>query len=90
MKNVYSVSIINLKNSAPGYGDVAAGILTLSLPVINISLTQILNCSLLGDVFSSELNISNVLPLYKADDGMLFKNQIVSRKQHSTYMALIV
>ena len=81
--------------------------------------------TLLEGVFPSELKVANVLPLYKADDDMLFnnyrpvsllsvlskvferivynrlisilennkilfKNQFGFRKQHSTYMALMV
>ena len=95
------------------------------LPVINGPLTHILNLSLLEGVFPSELKVADVLPLYKADDDMLFnnyrpvsllpvlskvferlmynrlisflennkilfKNQFGFRKQHSTYMALMV
>ena len=123
-EEVYSI-VTNLKNSAPGYDEVTAGILKLSLPVINGPLTHILNLSLLEGVFPSELKVANVLPLYKADDDMLFnnyrpvsllsvlskvferimynrlisflennkilfKNQFGFRKQHSTYMALMV
>ena len=123
-EEVYSI-VTNLKNSAPGYDEVTAGILELSLPVINGPLTHILNLSLLEGVFPSELKVANVLPLYKADDDMLFnnyrpvsllsvlskvferimynrlisflennkilfKNQFGFRKQHSTYMALMI
>ena len=108
-----------------GYDEVTAGIIKLSLPVINGPLTHILNLSLLEGVFPSELKVANVLPLYKADDDMLFnnyrpvsllsvlskvferimydrlisflenkkilfKNQFGFRKQHSTYMALML
>ena len=123
-EEVYSI-VTNLKNSAPGYDEVTAGILKLSLPVINDPLTHLLNLFLLDRVFPSELKVANVLPLYKADDDMLFnnyrpvyllsalskvferimynrlisflenkfflsKNQFGFRKQHSTYMALMV
>ena len=115
----------NLKNSAPGYDEITASILRFSLPVIRSPLTHILNLSLLEGVFPNELKIANVLPLYKADDDMvfnnyrpvsvlsvlskvferimynrlisflesnkiLFKNQFGFRKQHSTYMALVL
>ena len=73
-EEVYSI-VTNLKNSAPGYVEVTACILKLPLPVIN-ALTQILNLSLLEGVFPSELKVANVLPLYKADDNMLFNNYI--------------
>ena len=123
-EEVYSI-VTNLKNSAPGYNEVTADFLKLSLPVINGPLTHILNLSLLEGVFPNELKVANVLPLYKADDDMLFnnyrpvpllsvlsnvferimynrlisflennkilfKNQFGFRKQHSTYMALMV
>ena len=45
-----------------------------SLPVTNGPLTYILNLSLLEGVFPSELKVGNVLPLFKADDDMLFNN----------------
>ena len=115
----------NVKNSAPGYDEIIASILKFSLPVIRSPLTHILNLSLLEGVFPNELKIANVLPLYKADDDMLFKNyrpvsvlsvlskvferimynclisflesnkilfknQFGFRKQHSTYMALVL
>ena len=115
----------NLKNSAPGYDEIIASILKFSLPVIRSPPTHILNLSLLEGVFRNELKIANVLPLYKADDDMLFnnyrpvsvlsvlskvferimynrlisflernkilfKNQFGFRKQHSTYMALVL
>ena len=51
-----------------------ASILKFSLPVIRSPLTHILNLSLLEGVFPNELKIANVLPLYKADDDMLFNN----------------
>ena len=72
-EEVYSI-VTNLKNSVPGYDEVTAGILKLSLPVINDPLTHILNLSLLEGVFPSELKVANVLPLYKVDDDMLFNN----------------
>ena len=37
-------------------------------------LAYICNLSLNQGVFSSELNIANILPLYKADDQFLFNN----------------
>ena len=72
-EEVYTI-VTNLKNSAPGYDEVTAGILKLSLPVINGPLTHILNLSLLEGVFPSELKVANALPLYKADGDMLFNN----------------
>ena len=115
----------NFKNSAPGYDEITASILKFSLPVIRSPLTHILNLSLLEGVFPNELKIANVLPLYKADDDILFNNyrpvsvlsvlskvferimynrlisflesnkilfkyQFGFRKQHSTYMALVL
>ena len=64
----------NVKNSAPGYDEITASILKFSLPVIRSPLTHILNLPLLEGVFPNELKIANVLPLYKADDDMLFNN----------------
>ena len=115
----------DMKNSAPGHDGITLHILKLALSSIKIPLTHILNLSLLRGVFPVELKSANVVPLFKADDPMLFNNytpvsilcvlskvfekfmysrlmsfletqkiiyhkQFGFRKQHSTYMAIII
>ena len=117
--------IKNLRESAPGHDEVTASILQLSLPFITDPLVFILNMFMSQGLFPAELKIANVLPLYKADDCMVFNNyrpvsilcmlskvfekvmysrlidfleenkilivnQFGFRKNHSSYMALIV
>ena len=64
--------IKNLRESAPGHDEVTATI--LSLPFITDPLEFILNMSMSQGLFPAELKIANVLPLYKADDCMIFNN----------------
>ena len=66
--------IKNLRESAPGHDEVTASILQLSLPFITDPHVFILNMSMSQGLFPAELEIANVLPLYKADDCMLFNN----------------
>ena len=69
------VKIVNsLNNSAPGYDDLPADILKLSLNDTLHVLVHLCNLSLLQGIFPSELKTANVLPLYKSDDNMSFNN----------------
>ena len=113
-----------LRRCAPGYDELTTDIISLSLPCIN-PLLHIMNQSLLKGVLPNELKVANVIPLYKADDPMKFRNyhpvsllsilskifekrmynrltdfletqkllmekQLGFRKNHSTYMALML
>ena len=64
----------DMNNSAPGHDGITLNILKLSLSSIKTPLTHILNLSLSEGVFPEELKIANVIPLFKADDPMLFNN----------------
>ena len=64
----------DMKNSAPGHDGITLNVLKLSLSSIKTPLTHILNLSLSEGVFPEELKIANVIPLFKADDPMLFNN----------------
>ena len=64
----------NLKNLAPGYDEITASIAKFSLPVIRSPLTHKRTCFLLEGVFPNGMKVANVLPLYKADDDMLFND----------------
>ena len=64
----------DMKNSAPGHDGITLNVLKRSLSSIKTPLTHILNLSLSEGVFPEELKIANVIPLFKADDPMLFYN----------------
>ena len=66
----------DMKNSAPGHDGITLHILKLAMSSIKIPLTHILNLSLSEGIFPDELQIANVVPLFKADDPMLFNNYI--------------
>ena len=66
--------ILSLKNSAAGHDDVGASLLKLSIEHIVAPLTHICNLSLSEGVFPDQLKIANVVPLYKAEDSMMFNN----------------
>ena len=117
--------ILSLKDSAAGYDEIKPHIFKLTVPFIKTPLAHICTLSLDQGIFPTELKLANVLPLYKADDPMLFnnytpvsllnvmskvferimysrllsfletykilyQNQFGFRKQHSTYMALML
>ena len=120
------VKIVNdLKNGAPGYDDIPASILKLSLPIITVPLVHVLNLSLFEGIFPDALKVANVIPLFKNGDPKQFNNyrpvsllcvlskvfekvmysrindyltiyeilyqyQFGFRKDHSSYMALMV
>ena len=66
--------VTSLKSAAPGYDLLRGSILKLSLPFIWTLLTYISNLSLQEGVFPDELEITNVIPLFKCDDPELFNN----------------
>ena len=69
------VKIINdLKNGAPGYDEIPASILKLSLPIIIKPLVHVLNLSLFEGIFPDALKVANVIPLFKNGDPMIFNN----------------
>ena len=66
--------ILSLKNSATGHDDIGASLLKLSIEHIAAPLTHICNLSLSEGVFPDQLKIANVVPLYIAEDSMMFNN----------------
>ena len=118
--------IINELNSgAPGYDEIPASILKLSISSITSPLVHVCNLSLLEGIFPDFLKVANVVPLFKSGDPMSFNNyrpvsllcviskifekimytrlneflvaykilylyQFGFRKDHSSYMALMV
>ena len=64
----------NLKNSACGYDDLSTKFIKLSLEFIAAPLTHICNQSLQEGIFTQQLKIANVIPLYKSDDPMHFSH----------------
>ena len=70
----FSEILGSLRKCAPGYDDIDKDILFLSLPVIGNVLLNLLNFSLAQGIFPSELKVSNIIPLFKADDPMMFNN----------------
>ena len=67
--------IINsLKNGAAGYDELSATILKMISSSITSPLAYFCNLSFDQGVFSKELKLANVIPLYKADDPCSFNN----------------
>ena len=66
--------IKSLKNGAPGYDEINNKILQLSLNPIIGPLSFLCNRSLTEGVFSSELKLANILPLFKSGEAVLFNN----------------
>ena len=66
--------ILSLKNSASGYDDISPMLLKTSINHISVPLSHICNLSLTEGVFPDDLKLTNVIPLFKADDSMLFNN----------------
>ena len=66
--------IKSLKNGAPDYDDINNKILQLSVTPIIGPLSFLCNRSLTEGVFSLELKLANVLPLFKSGETMLFNN----------------
>ena len=63
--------VSSLKKSSPGYDNLSAAILQLSLPQICPLLTHICNLSLLEGIFPQEMKLANVIPLFKSGDHEL-------------------
>ena len=67
---------LSLKDSAPGWDDITASLLKVSLDYITDPLCYLCNKSLQTGIFPAQLKIANVLPLYKAEDPFQFNNYI--------------
>ena len=66
--------LLDLKNTACGWDEMSASFLGLSSQFITQPLAFICNQSLTEGVFPEQLKLANVIPLYKADDPMLFNH----------------
>ena len=63
-----------LKDTATGFDNMNSTSLKISSETLIKPLTHICNLSLTQGIFTSQLKIANVIPLYKSDDPMLFNN----------------
>ena len=63
-----------IRKCAPGFDEINIDILNLCLPCIKHSVLYNLNLSLPHGAFRNDLEIANVLPLFKSDDPMKFNN----------------
>ena len=66
--------LLDLKNTACGWDEMSASFLRLSSQFITKPPAFICNQSLTEGVFPEQLKLANVIPLYKADDPMLFNH----------------
>ena len=66
--------IRNLKASSPGWDSISAVVVKATYTCFIEPLTHILNLSVMYGVFPSELKLAKVIPLFKANDPMLFSN----------------
>ena len=74
IKNDVIDIIKNLKVSSPGWDSISALVVKATYPRFIEPLTHILNLSVMYGVFPSELKLAKVIPLYKANDPMIFFN----------------
>ena len=74
IKNDVIDIIKNLKVSSPGWDSISAVVVKTTYRCFIEPLTHILNLSLMYGVFPSELKLAKVIPLYKANDPMMFSN----------------
>ena len=68
-----TIQILRSKNSCGLYG-ISSTLINIIEPAIIEPLTLLINQVLNTDIFPDELNIANVIPLFKKDDPKLFKN----------------
>ena len=75
---VSSLEIANiikqLKDSSAGWDDLSPKIVKQATHSILSPLTHVLNLSLANGVFPQELKITKLIPLFKANDNMIFSN----------------
>ena len=73
-ENQINTLIKALKDTATGFNNMNSMSLNISSETLVKPLTHICNLSLTQGIFPSQLKITNVIPLYKSDDPMLFNN----------------
>ena len=64
----------SLRNGVAGYDDINASLLKMVSSCIVLPLVYLCNLSLDPGIFPDELKVANILPLYKADDPLMFNN----------------
>ena len=64
----------SFKDSAPGYDEIKMKPMQSMISEILSPLTYVLNLSISNGIFPDILKITNVIPLYKKDDPMIFSN----------------
>ena len=64
----------SLNNGAPGYDEVNTECVKYSMESLAELLTHLINLSFRDGIFPDELKIAKVVPLYKANDPMMFSN----------------
>ena len=74
IKNDVIDIIKNLKVSSPGWDSISTVVVKATYTCFIEPLTHILNLSVMYGVFPSELKLAKVIPLYKANDPMMFSN----------------
>ena len=62
-------TILSFKNSNPGYDKLSATIAKQCIDNYVVPLTYIVNMSLMEGVFSSELKLAKVVPIFKAGES---------------------
>ena len=62
------------RDSAPGYDEIKARPLQAVNSVTSAPLAHIFNLSIMNGVFPDILKTSNIIPLFKKEDSMLFSN----------------
>ena len=69
------ISIIkNLKHSSPGWDSISVDIVKNTYSIFIQPLTYIMNLSVMKGIVPMELKIAKVIPLFKANDAMVFTN----------------
>jgi hypothetical protein len=66
--------IKNLKNSSPGWDSITPKIVKATYNHFIVPLTYVMSLSIIHGIFPNELKLAKVIPLYKANDPMIFSN----------------
>ena len=66
--------ITNFIHNSPGWDSISAAIIKVVYPTFIGPLTYILDASISEGVFPSEMKLTKVIPLFKANDPMSYSN----------------
>ena len=76
--SIQEIEILNvlslLNNSTAGYNDLQLAIMKMLTKVYIKPLTYFINISIKQGIFSEELKLAKVIPIYKSDDNQLIQN----------------